>query len=288
MLDNMDGETLISNAKRLKDEFGSKHKFLLESSGGIDIDNVQQGGHVDHCKYALVANERREPNRLLTRPLRLVSRQPSTLSLPARSISRQNMSISRSRSILARSRSAAIKAVFDAVHCNSAMCRLCAAPSHGIRVATLTLSGRFRSHCWAIRTAGIYKQPQAEPLFRCNFATAASFAIESICFSTMTSNASTILARIDELMLDLVRQLASRAEALSSTPSTASSQPNAEPAAKRSKSTPTRITPLKLLTFAPTEGGGRGESNISFPTKSIVGMRRFGEPFFFYDAFHPS
>lgn len=48
MLDNMEGEVLISNAKRLKDEFAGKHKFLLESSGGIDIDNVQQGGHVDN------------------------------------------------------------------------------------------------------------------------------------------------------------------------------------------------------------------------------------------------
>lgn len=50
MLDNMEGETLISNAKKLKDEYGASHKFLLESSGGIDIDNVQKGGHVDNCK----------------------------------------------------------------------------------------------------------------------------------------------------------------------------------------------------------------------------------------------
>ncbi|GAC75703.1 quinolinate phosphoribosyl transferase [Moesziomyces antarcticus T-34] len=49
MLDNMDGDTLISNATRLKAEFAGKHKFLLESSGGIDIDNVQQGGHVDNA-----------------------------------------------------------------------------------------------------------------------------------------------------------------------------------------------------------------------------------------------
>ncbi|GAC99835.1 nicotinate-nucleotide pyrophosphorylase [Pseudozyma hubeiensis SY62] len=48
MLDNMEGETLISNAKRLKQEWSGKHKFLLESSGGIDIDNVKQGGHVDN------------------------------------------------------------------------------------------------------------------------------------------------------------------------------------------------------------------------------------------------
>ncbi|SPC61729.1 probable BNA6 - nicotinate-nucleotide diphosphorylase (carboxylating) [Ustilago sp. UG-2017b] len=48
MLDNMEGETLISNAKRLKDEFSGQHKFLLESSGGIDIDNVRDGGHVDN------------------------------------------------------------------------------------------------------------------------------------------------------------------------------------------------------------------------------------------------
>ncbi|SNX86171.1 probable BNA6 - nicotinate-nucleotide diphosphorylase (carboxylating) [Melanopsichium pennsylvanicum] len=50
MLDNMDGETLISNAIRLKKEFGGQqgYKFLLESSGGIDVANVKQGGHVDN------------------------------------------------------------------------------------------------------------------------------------------------------------------------------------------------------------------------------------------------
>ncbi|SPO28973.1 probable BNA6 - nicotinate-nucleotide diphosphorylase (carboxylating) [Ustilago trichophora] len=48
MLDNMDGETLIGNAKRLKEQFAGGYKFLLESSGGIDIENVQQGGHVDN------------------------------------------------------------------------------------------------------------------------------------------------------------------------------------------------------------------------------------------------
>ena len=52
MLDNMDGDTLISNATRLKAEFAGKHKFLLESSGGIDIDNVQQGGHVGFAGLA--------------------------------------------------------------------------------------------------------------------------------------------------------------------------------------------------------------------------------------------
>lgn len=51
MLDNMDGETLIGNAKRLKEQFAGAYKFLLESSGGIDIDNVQQGRHVDNCKW---------------------------------------------------------------------------------------------------------------------------------------------------------------------------------------------------------------------------------------------
>jgi len=55
MLDNMEGETLISNAKRLKEEYGAAnqvggYKFLLESSGGIDISNVKEGGHVDNCK----------------------------------------------------------------------------------------------------------------------------------------------------------------------------------------------------------------------------------------------
>ncbi|PWZ02489.1 putative BNA6-nicotinate-nucleotide diphosphorylase [Testicularia cyperi] len=54
MLDNMEGETLISNANKLKAEYGAAnqvggYKFLLESSGGIDIDNVSQGGHVDNA-----------------------------------------------------------------------------------------------------------------------------------------------------------------------------------------------------------------------------------------------
>ncbi|EPQ26375.1 uncharacterized protein PFL1_06023 [Pseudozyma flocculosa PF-1] len=48
MLDNLVGDDLIACAKKLRADHGSTHKFLLESSGGIDVDNVAEGGHVDN------------------------------------------------------------------------------------------------------------------------------------------------------------------------------------------------------------------------------------------------
>lgn len=47
MLDNMEGDKLIACANKLKHDH-AQHKFLLESSGGINLDNVAQGGHVDN------------------------------------------------------------------------------------------------------------------------------------------------------------------------------------------------------------------------------------------------
>lgn len=52
MLDNLTGDALVQCAQRLKTELHASRgvaggrSFLLESSGGIDIDNVA-GGHVD-------------------------------------------------------------------------------------------------------------------------------------------------------------------------------------------------------------------------------------------------
>lgn len=65
MLDNMTGRTLIDNAKRLKQELhvaqgaGSDRaakEFLIESSGGIDVSNVGEGGHVDDGAYCLAGH----------------------------------------------------------------------------------------------------------------------------------------------------------------------------------------------------------------------------------------
>ncbi|PWN48699.1 nicotinate-nucleotide diphosphorylase [Violaceomyces palustris] len=52
MLDNMEGDQLISCANKLKQDLSADnkvggYKFLIESSGGIDLDNVAAGGHVD-------------------------------------------------------------------------------------------------------------------------------------------------------------------------------------------------------------------------------------------------
>lgn len=54
MLDNLQGDELIQVARRLKTELHSSsgvkggREFLLESSGGIDLDNVTAGGHLDN------------------------------------------------------------------------------------------------------------------------------------------------------------------------------------------------------------------------------------------------
>jgi nicotinate-nucleotide pyrophosphorylase (carboxylating) len=42
MLDNMQGEELISVARRLREKWGTKKKFLLETSGGIEEGNLKE------------------------------------------------------------------------------------------------------------------------------------------------------------------------------------------------------------------------------------------------------
>lgn len=54
MLDNLQGDELINVARRLKQDLHSSsggnggREFLLESSGGIDLDNLTSGGHLDN------------------------------------------------------------------------------------------------------------------------------------------------------------------------------------------------------------------------------------------------
>lgn len=42
MLDNMEGQDLLNAARNLKERWGGKRKFLLESSGGITEENLQE------------------------------------------------------------------------------------------------------------------------------------------------------------------------------------------------------------------------------------------------------
>ena len=42
MLDNMEGEELISASRRLKEKWTGKRKFLFESSGNITEDNLEE------------------------------------------------------------------------------------------------------------------------------------------------------------------------------------------------------------------------------------------------------
>lgn len=42
MLDNMEGEALISTAARLKQRWSGKRKFLIETSGGIEENNFKE------------------------------------------------------------------------------------------------------------------------------------------------------------------------------------------------------------------------------------------------------
>ena len=50
MLDNLSGSALHDVAQRLKETYqNSSAKFLLESSGGIDLDNVRAGGHLTNA-----------------------------------------------------------------------------------------------------------------------------------------------------------------------------------------------------------------------------------------------
>lgn len=45
MLDNMEGDELISVATDLKEKWRGKRKFLFESSGNITEDNLQERVH---------------------------------------------------------------------------------------------------------------------------------------------------------------------------------------------------------------------------------------------------
>lgn len=107
---------------------------------------------------------------------------------------------------------------------------------------------------------------------------------------TMTRTSIAILARIDELILDLVRQLAAQATSLHSCPADERSDQEENRQTKRPKKTQLRLctfaapTRIDTKTEYPSQAENqavyddRGQSNISFPTKGVVGMRRFGEP----------
>lgn len=47
MLDNMHGDLLVSVARRLKEKWNGKRKFLLETSGGIEEGNLRE--HAINC-----------------------------------------------------------------------------------------------------------------------------------------------------------------------------------------------------------------------------------------------
>jgi len=42
MLDNMEGDTLVTVAQRLREKWQGKRKFLLETSGGIEEHNFKE------------------------------------------------------------------------------------------------------------------------------------------------------------------------------------------------------------------------------------------------------
>ena len=42
MLDNMEGDQLVDVARRLREKWGGKRKFLFESSGNITETNLQE------------------------------------------------------------------------------------------------------------------------------------------------------------------------------------------------------------------------------------------------------
>ena len=54
MLDNMDGDELVQNARRLRERLGGEHRFLLESSGGITLQTLADG-HVNNGTCVLTA-----------------------------------------------------------------------------------------------------------------------------------------------------------------------------------------------------------------------------------------
>jgi len=48
MLDNLVGDELVACARSLRERLGGAYRFLLESSGGITLANVQTGQHVNN------------------------------------------------------------------------------------------------------------------------------------------------------------------------------------------------------------------------------------------------
>jgi len=55
MLDNIEGEELLRVARNLKQRWGDKHKFLLESSGGITEENLKERAiNGMHCRNSLL------------------------------------------------------------------------------------------------------------------------------------------------------------------------------------------------------------------------------------------
>lgn len=103
---------------------------------------------------------------------------------------------------------------------------------------------------------------------------------------------ASILARIDTLAYDLLRQLAEQTELLSTPSSSAASSqstqsstddPTTRRPAKRRREAKPKPKALTLLSFPPIGSDGAGGSkknSVCFPTKSISGVRRFGEPLF--------
>jgi nicotinate-nucleotide pyrophosphorylase (carboxylating) len=95
MLDNMTGDELVECARKLKEEHhilgksSQGRQFLLESSGGIDLDNVS-GGHVDDGEYDALKG-------LSILSTDFFSSQRSTSSVPAQFTNLQSTSTSPSR-----------------------------------------------------------------------------------------------------------------------------------------------------------------------------------------------
>ena len=42
MLDNMEGDDLVNTARRLKERWQGKRRFLIETSGGIEENNLKE------------------------------------------------------------------------------------------------------------------------------------------------------------------------------------------------------------------------------------------------------
>ncbi|CCF50812.1 hypothetical protein NDA11_006131 [Ustilago hordei] len=104
---------------------------------------------------------------------------------------------------------------------------------------------------------------------------------------------SPILTRIDTLIHNLLQQLVEQTRLLSSSPSPSSSTSSSSQStqsssddspprpAKRRRESSLKPQPVTLLTFSPPAGDGgevKKKNPVNFPTKSAVGVRRFGEP----------